>query len=164
MPDTKSDILVLPVNAVGRIDVGRLLRETEAIGGFLAQSEVRTPGTPTKMPKTSKLLDEILATNDINMLVEKDRKRLYSFLESVRDNAPILHMSFSADPSPLFIRRLVTWLRQEIHPLVLLQIGLQPNIGAGCIVRTTNLYFDFSLKTRFSERRQLLAHRLKGDL
>ncbi len=50
-------IIVLPTNVTGRMDVGRLVREVEALDNFLEQASVRQPGTPMKMPKTSKLLD-----------------------------------------------------------------------------------------------------------
>ena len=55
----------------------------------------------------------------------------------------------------------MTWLRREIHPLVLMTVGLQPNIGAGCIVRTTNKYFDFSLRQDFANKRDLLQAALE---
>jgi F0F1-type ATP synthase delta subunit len=105
-------------------------------------------------------MDEVIQLNQINVLVEPERQRLAEFLLQVRKHAPVLHISFSADPSPLFTQKLVTWLRREIHPFVLLQIGLQPNIGAGCVVRTTNQYFDFSLRQNFIEKRGLLAEKL----
>jgi F0F1-type ATP synthase delta subunit len=95
------------------------------------------------------------------VLHEDSRQRLTSFLEEVRNHAPTLHMSFSADPSPAFTQRLITWLRSEIHPIVLLQVGLQPNIGAGSVVRTTNKYFDFSLRSRFKQKGDVLAQLLK---
>lgn len=158
------NILVLPVGVVGRVDAGRLLREVEKLDEFLEQAAVREPGTSIKLPKTSRLLDELLSTNKLNALDESDRRRLLSFLTNVRSKAPILHMSFSADPSPRFTQSLVTWLRQEIHPLVLVQVGLQPNIGAGCVVRTTNKQFDFSLKQYFTHQRDLLVKKLRGDM
>jgi len=71
-------------------------------------------------------------------------------------------MSFNADPSPLFSQRLVTWLRQEIHPQVLVQTGLQPSLGAGCTLRTTNQFFDFSLREHFKQNRQLLVQKIAG--
>ena len=73
-----------------------------------------------------------------------------------------MHISFSADPSPLFTQKLITWLRAELHPLVLIQIGIQPNMGAGCVVRTTNKYFDFSLRSRFKEKGAVLTQLLQG--
>lgn len=159
---TNDTILALPVTAVGRIDVGRLLREVEALDGFLAQSAMREPGTVLKMPRTTKILDDMLQMNHVNFLLPEDRARVLRFLMEVYGKAPVIHISFSADPSPQFLLKLMTWLRQEIHPLILLQVGMQPNMGAGCMVRTTNKYFDFSLRNRFYERRMILAHRLKG--
>lgn len=156
------EILTLPISVVTKIDVNRMRRELEAVDNFLSQSAIREPGISTKLPKTSRLLDELVMINNLNVLHEEDRRRLVNFLLEVYAKAPQLHMSFSADPSPLFMQRLTTWLRDEIHPLVLVQVGMQPNIGAGCIVRSTNKYFDFSLRQRFTERRDILAHRLKG--
>jgi len=160
--EPNQQIMVLPLGVVGKIDVGRLLREVEGLENFMRQSAIRQPGASQKPPRTSRMLDEIIQTNKLNVLIEADRARLLSFLVQVKAKAPVLHMSFSADPSPLFLQRLMTWLRQEIHPLVLLQVGLQPNIGAGCVLRTTNMYFDFSLKQRFSQKRDVLADKIRG--
>ncbi|MCA9332638.1 hypothetical protein KDA00_02075 [Candidatus Saccharibacteria bacterium] len=157
-------IIVLPTGVTGRMDVGRLVREVDALDQFLEQAAVRKPGTPMQMPKTSKLLDEMLETNKINALVEDDRKRLLNFLITVRAKAPVMHMSFSADPAPLFTQKLVTWLRDNIHPLVLLHVGIQPNIGAGCIVRTTNKQFDLSLKQDFAKQHPLLMAKIHGSV
>jgi hypothetical protein len=161
---TDDGIFQLPISVVGRIDAGRLLREVELIDEFLSQMAIREPGSAVKMPKTSRLFDEILTVNKINVLHTDDRQRLMSFLINVKAKAPVLHMSFSADPSPLFVQKLIAWIRQEIHPLALLQVGLQPNMGAGCVVRSTNKYFDFSLRERFKGKRQLLVERLHGSV
>jgi hypothetical protein len=155
-------ILVLPTTVVDRVDVGRLLREVEDLDEFLVQAAIREPGTKVKLPRISRLFEELLASNNLNALVEGDRKRLKSFLMAVRKQAPVLHMSFSADPSPLFTQRLINWLRREIHPLILLHIGLQPGIGAGCILRTPNKQFDFSLRNQFLKTHQQLVDRLEA--
>jgi hypothetical protein len=160
---SQESVLLLPVSVVSRVDVGRLLREVESIDSFLKQSAIREPGTPVKLPRTSRLFDETVETNKLNVLHEDDRLRLHGFLTEVKSHAPTLHMSFSADPSPTFTQKLITWLRAEIHPIVLLQVGLQPNMGAGCVVRTTNKYFDFSLRSRFKEKGAVLAQLLKAS-
>ena len=112
------------------------------------------------MPKTSHLMDQIIQLNKLNLLQPPHRAALKQFLEAVKRQSPVLHISFSADPSPAFIEKLMAWLRKEIHPLVLLTVGLQPNIGAGCIVRTANKQFDFSLRQDFLEKRDLLRSQL----
>lgn len=160
MEDRNDEILQLPMSVVGRVDVGRLIREVDALGSFLEAQAIRQPETAASLPRTSRLLDEIIQFNKLHVLNEADRNRLAAFLVAVRAQAPVLHISFSADPTPFFVQRLITWLRQDIHPLVLLQLGLQPTIGAGCIVRTTNKYFDLSLRKRFAEKRGVLVKRL----
>lgn len=152
----------LPLSVATKMDVGRLLRELQQVDNFLNEDAIRTPGTPTKMPKTSRLLDETIAINKANLLHQKDRARLIDFILSVRTKAPIMHISFSADPSPAFTHKLITRLRSEIHPLVLLQLGLQPNIGAGSVLRTTNMYFDFSLRKRLEQKGDVLVEVLRG--
>ena len=159
---TNDTYLQLPISVVSKVDVGRLYREVETIDSFLKQAAIREPGTAVKMPKTSRLFDETLEVNKLNVLHADERARLYDFLKEVKSDAPILHMSFSADPSPLFTQKLITWLRSEIHPVVLLQIGIQPNMGAGCVVRTTNKYFDFSLRSRFKDSSKTLVSLLQG--
>lgn len=155
--------ILLPSSVVGRVDLGRLLREVENLIEFLDQAAIRQPGTvQEKLPKSSRLLDQTIEINKINLLQPQARQDLGQFLKTVYQEAPVLHMSFSADPSPNFTQKLIAWLRQEIHPFVLLQVGLQPNIGAGCVVRTTNKYFDFSLRERFKAKRPLLIEKMKS--
>ncbi len=162
MEHDKTNYLLLPVSTISRIDVGRLLRELESLDNFLRQSVIRDPNAKITLPRSTLLFEDIVAVNKLNMLQEKDRTRLIDFLRSVKSQAPLLHISFSADPSPLFLKRLVGWLRQEIHPLALIQLGLQPNIGAGCVIRTTNKYFDFSLRQHFNAKRDQLILSLHG--
>jgi hypothetical protein len=153
--------LQLPVSVVGVTDVNRLDRELVAIDEFLHQGAIREPGTAMKLPKTSKLFDELISTNGLNLLQEADRSALRNFLRSIQTNAPRLHISFSADPSPLFLQRLMNYLREKINPKVLVQVGLQPNIGAGCVVRSTNKVFDLSLREDFRKKRGLLMQHIQ---
>ena len=161
VPETQA-APVLPVGVVGMIDLGRLIRELERLEAAMTSDKIRT-GADVQLPKLSALMDQLAETNKLDLRDPHARKSLLEFLKLLRKEAPKIHMSFSADPSPLFIQRLVTWLRQEVHPLLLLQVGLQPNMGAGCVVRTTNKYFDFSLRNRFHDRRELLAQQLLGS-
>lgn len=154
--------LILPVVVITGSDVGRLIRELEAIDNFLSQAAIRQTGTPLVLPKVSRMFEELVSSNKLNMLHEPERQLLSRFLQQVHAQAPILHVSFCTDPSPIFQQRFITWVRQQIHPIALLQVGLYPNIGAGCVVRTTNKYFDFSLKQRFNNQKALLVEKLHG--
>jgi F0F1-type ATP synthase delta subunit len=153
-------VLTLPVLITSSADVGRLARELEQIDNALLQLGLRAAAGEIKMPGTSRLMDQMLQLNKLNLLLADDRVLLQAFLAAVRDKAPVLHMSFSTDPSPAFTEKLIAWLRLEIHPELLLTVGLQPTIGAGCVVRTNNKYFDFSLRQDFLKKRQLLLDKL----
>jgi hypothetical protein len=150
----------MPLQVASPVDVGRLLRELEAIDDLLTQAALRGESAQVKLPKTTGLLDQTILLNKVNLADAADRKKLTVFLKAIKAKAPLLHISFSADPSTAFIDKLLTWLRKELHPNVLLTIGLQPNIGAGCIVRSMNKYFDFSLRQDFAGKRALLLEKL----
>ncbi len=154
----------LPTNVVGPVDVGRLLREAQNINEFLDQAAVRQTGEPMKLPKTSKLLDEILQINKLNGLQEEDRHFLVAKLKLVKEKAPVVHLSFSADPSPQFMQKVVTWFRQNIRPDVLIRVGLQPTIGAGCMMRTNSKHFDLSLRQHFVRQYQFFVDKMHESI
>lgn len=160
---SKPKTIVLPLLVVGPVEVGRLLRELLEIDNVISQAKLAGRSEQLKMPKTSQLMDEAAQINQLDLLQSADRKLLFETLKSIALKAPVLHMSFSADPPPAFTAKLMTWIRREIHPQALLTIGLQPSIGAGCILRTTNKYFDLSLRKDFLGKRDLLRKRIVAE-
>lgn len=161
MAPSETASFVLPLSVTSPTDLGRLLRELEALDNYLMQFDLKGQTGTVKMSKTSLLLDSVIDANKLDLLVPEQRTQIIEFMKNVKANAPVLHISFGADPAPAFIGKLMTWLRREIHPQVLLTIGLQPNIGAGCLVRSTNRYFDFSLRENFTKNRELLMSKLR---
>lgn len=153
---------VLPISIVTKADVGRLLQEVSAVDDFLEQATIRQPGTALKLPKTTRTVEELVTSNKLNLLVETDRKSLIAFLTQVREKAPEIHMSFSAEPSVAFMQKLASYFREHIHPQTLIQIGLQPTIGAGFMMRTTNKYYDFSLRTALKAKHQILMDNIRS--
>ncbi len=158
--DSQPKTIFLPSQVVGPVDVARLLREIEAIDEALLQLGLRSGGQAVKVPKTTLMMDKTIEQNKLNLLQEADRQALRNLLAAAKERAPKLHISFSADPSPIFVDKLVTWLRHEIHPFLLLSVGLQPTIGAGCMVRSINHRFDLSLRQDFANKRDLLMQQL----
>ncbi len=145
---------------VGRIDIGRLRREIQGLEDFLVQAKLRQPGESLRLPRTSRLLEEVARDNQLNLLEADQRQQLTARLDEIKAHAPLVQMSFAADPSAVFVQKIVEWLRREIHPHTLLQIGLQPGLAAGCTVRTANKFFDFSLRRHFGDQRQLLIDKI----
>jgi hypothetical protein len=161
--DTKVVGLQLPVGVVGPGDVRQLRRNLEALEDTLQQMRLRTKAPVAKLPRASRLLEEFAATNRLNLLLPDDRQRAAAFLDNIVAHAPVLHMSFAAEASRAFTTEIVLWLRKNIAPNVLLTIGLEPTLAAGCMLRTPNKQYDFSLRARFEAQAGLLAQQLRGE-
>lgn len=159
----KQSLVGLPLQVVGPVDVGRLLRELEVIDNAALQMNIRDGSDETKLPKVSQMMEKTVELNKLNLANAGNRKQLADLLTTVKEQAPVLHISFSSDPAPPFVEKLMAWLRREIHPVVLLTIGLQPSIGAGCIVRSTNHYFDFSLRQDLLKKQDMLMSSLMAE-
>jgi F0F1-type ATP synthase delta subunit len=149
--------LKLSTNIISQADLIRILRELKDLDDFFVASDKRTAGTSMQLPKLTHLLDETAKENKYNLLEDERRKVLKQQLELVIGKAPQIHVSFAAEPSPKALEKILIWFRTNIHPQVLLQVGLQPSIAAGCVVRTANRVFDMSLREHLNEQQKYLV-------
>jgi F0F1-type ATP synthase delta subunit len=149
--------LKLSTNIVSQVDVARLLREVQGLDDFFVAAKARTSGTSMQLPKLTRLLDDLAKENNYNLLEEEHRKGLKQQLDSIIGNAPLLHISFAAEPSAKALEKILVWFRANIHPQSLLQVGLQPSIAAGCVLRTHNKVFDMSLREHLDQQQQFLS-------
>jgi F0F1-type ATP synthase delta subunit len=60
------------------------------------------------------------------------------------------------------VAQIVAWLRQNLHPTALVTVGLQPSIVGGCIVRTPDHFYDFSLRRQFKEQLPSLVEDIRA--
>lgn len=154
--------LKLPPSVVGQVDVIRLSRELAALNDFFVGAQAREAGTPVQTPQTSRALELLAKENDISLLDEKSRDRLLDQLQEIGKNAPSFHISFAVEASPKTLERILVWLRENIHPQLLLQVGLQPAIAGGCILRTTNRILDLSLRSKLLSETEYLSKLISG--
>jgi len=159
--EPSSKQLTLPTLVFGAVEVRRLSRELEALDEYFQQNAIRNSAQQVTVPKVSRMLEALASENHMNLLQGPERQILTNFLRDVTEVAPSVHISFAVDPSAAFTAKIVTWLRSNIHPYTLLQLGLQPSIAAGCTVRTPNHLFDFSLRQHLSNQRELLLNGLR---
>ncbi|MBP9852887.1 MAG: hypothetical protein QG629_485 [Patescibacteria group bacterium] len=150
----------LPVGVVSTGDVRRLRREVSEMEDTIQAIRLRTNAPVAKLPRLSRALEELSSTNRLNFLMPEDRKHAAIFLDNVLSKAPVLHISFASEASRKFTTEIVMWLRANFDSEMLVEIGLEPNIAAGCIVRTTNRYFDFSLQKHLESKRSMLLERI----
>lgn len=152
-------VLILPTLIFGTTEVRRLARELESYGEAIRQAELSKQESTARM---SRLLQALADENRLDFGRAEDRQTMHAFLKTILTSAPVVHISFATDPSSAVMAKLVGWFRANVDPRVLVQVGLQPNIAAGCVVRTTNKVFDLSLRGHFADNRQLLIDTIGG--
>jgi F0F1-type ATP synthase delta subunit len=145
-------------------DVAKLRRELIALNDFFVNAQARQTGITMQLPKLTRILNELAHDNGVNLLEESQRTRLAEVLENVHNQAPTLHISFASEPSPKALEKLVIWVRENIHPIALIQVGLQPSIAAGCYVRTPNKSFDMSLRATLKKSEPILVKLIHGAI
>lgn len=146
----------LPNQIVGSVDMSRVVRELEMLDDSLYQASIRAPGTSVTMPRSSRLLEEFASQNGISLLDQGHRKWLIEQAKLFRDKAPRIHMSFAVEPPAPFLQDILVWCRKNIHPYILVDVGLQPAIAVGVVARTNNRVFDLSLRQRLKESYMML--------
>ena len=112
MSEINDNRLVLPVGVVTPTDLGRLIRELEQADEVMRQAGLRKGGETTSLPKPTRSMNELCEANKINLLHEAERQQLAEQLGNLKQQAPVLNISFSADPSNIFLQNLIAWLRQ----------------------------------------------------
>lgn len=149
---------VLPAQLSGKTDINRLLRELEK----LEETLIGKQSKKTPPQKVTSLLNQTALLNGYKLLEPTHRKHITDQLTKIRDHAPLLHISFATEPSPKVTEEVLGWLRSNVHRYALLQIGLQPAIAAGCVLRTPNKIFDMSLGASLQRQTPYLLKLLKG--
>lgn len=154
----------LPPALIGRSDVSRLLREIEEVDYDLETQTIRTPNQPLTIPAISRALNETLTLNNIEVTNLDERKRMIDALRDAKERAPNVQITFAVDPEPSVISYLVNWIRENLHPRALVTVGLQPGIIGGCVVRTPDHIYDFSLRKRFKDEEANLIQAINASI
>lgn len=147
-----------PLSLITRLDTLRALRELEDFENGMSESRVRGHHIPELTP----LLKDISDLNSVDPHKKEVRLLIKHLLEELRTSAPIVHISFAVEPDIEVLTKIVAWFRQNIDPNIVLHVGVQPSIGVGCVVRTTNKNFDFSIRKHLVAKSELFKKQLEG--
>lgn len=158
----KPDQLVLPSSVTGRSEISRLLLEIEAVDYDFEAQAIRNPDAALIMPAISRRLQELTTVNNVSVEDTKHRKHLIELLRTAKDKAPTLHIAFASEPDPAILSQLVSWIRQNLHPVALVTVGVQPALVGGCIIRTPDHIYDFSFRNHLRSAQPMLMERLKA--
>ncbi len=102
-------------------DLNRLIRELDNLDDYLNQAALRSSQEPANLPQTSKALEELAAAHSLQLLKSDDRKVFKDLLAEIKKTAPTIHFGFATAPSLTFLAKLVSWLRTNVHPQILIR-------------------------------------------
>ena len=154
--------LKLPLQVVSNADVMRLKREVSGLNDYFTSAAARSAGVPAQPPRLSRQLDQLVRENQVNLMDNSARTKLHDDLKALELQAPMLHISFASEPSAQVVEKILSWLRSNIDPYVLLRVGLQPTIAAGCVLRTPNKIIDMSMRSSLITQEPYLAKLIAG--
>lgn len=155
---------VLPASVVTKRDVSQLVNEAERVDSELTTATVRahiTTGVAVS-PVFSGTFSDFLALNKLEFEESKARTALIKQLRLLKDNVPIIHLTFAVSADIESLQKLTAWFRQSVSPQVVLEVGLQPALVAGVYIRTTNHVHDLSLRAALAGKHDLLVKELEG--
>lgn len=152
----------LPPSIVTKLDLSRLVSEAESIDDALTTAEIRarTGAAALPAPAASAQFVQFLQVNKLSMEGNR-RAEVVRELRALKENAPVVHMTFAVTADTESLQQLVNWLRQSVHAHALIEVGLQPSLVAGVYMRTTNRVYDFSLRGALAEHREELVGELE---
>lgn len=153
--------LRLPLSIMTKPDLHRLIREVEALDNYIHQNSIRGQKSAA-LPRLTSSLESLLRDNKMDVMDDKVRAELRRILAELLATAPVVHMSFAIEPSSFMTQKIVSWFRTEVHPALMLHTGVQPTIAAGCVLRTSNKFFDFSLRQHLRSSQDLLRQAIQS--
>jgi hypothetical protein len=161
MSDAAAPEYTLPVSLTGHSDLSRLGRAVELLEGNLQAQRVRNADAPVQLPSIGQALSDFIEQNKLDVTDADVLAELKAQLRKIKDHAPVMHMTFANEVDPYLLQKLVMWLRTEIHPHALLDVGLQPGLVGGVYLRTPNKVHDFSVKALLKNKRDIIFEELQ---
>lgn len=150
---------VLPPALITRTDLSRLVREVEDLDNELGGQKARNHATGKQgyhLPSVSQGLSDFIELNNVDLTNDQARMELRRQLKRIKDKAPVIHLTFAMEADLPTLRQLARYIRKEFHPQALLQTGLQPALVGGVYMRTPNRAYDFSIRAKLAENRDVI--------
>lgn len=156
----------LPPSTVSKLDVSRLVHEVEWIDNELTTKSVRSRAgvkQPTE-PILSEQLTDFSEQNKLDLLemTSRERSQFISQLRLLKDNVPVIHLTFASTADSESLQKLSVWARESVHPQAVIAVGLQPALVAGVYLRTPNRVHDFSLRAKLEGSHGVLMRELEA--
>lgn len=155
--------LKLPSSVVTKQQFVRFVTEFEAASADIDTEKIRGVATKKRRPKvvTTERVEQFLEENSVKSTDDVARLKLLRTLRRLRKTAPVVHLTFASEADEVSLMKMSEWLRQNVDPAILIEVGLQPGLVAGVYVRAKNQVFDYSLKSRLRRQRESLVNALR---
>lgn len=152
---------VLPPSLITKIDLAHMINEVESIDSTLEAQKVRgVPKEQYRLPAVSRTLTDFLSLNKIDVFDDQIRMTFKEHLRKLKDKIPVVHLTFATSADPESLEYLAAWIRQELNPLAVLSVGLQPSLIGGVYIRTPNHIHDYSMRALFKGKTAVLVNDL----
>lgn len=154
----------LPSTLATLRDLRRLINEVERIDSLLISSDIqeRTGHQTGDDVVMSDQLRDFMEINELELGDSQARTALINQLRQLKDAVSTIHVTFADTVGQEELAKLVDWARQAVHPQIVLEIGLAPELIGGAYVRTTNKVFDFSVRAQLASGRQIIQKDLEA--
>lgn len=161
--DQQNSSLVLPDSIATKRDVLALIHELEHADNTLTTVEVKTKvGTAPKVDVVlSDQLMDFLHTNRMQIGDSRVRSQLISQLHHLINDMPVVNVTFATEADADSLQKIVTWVRESVHPQAVIAVGLQPDLIGGVYIRTLNHVYDLSLRAQLKDARHLITEELE---
>ena len=153
--------LKLPQIVASKVQLIKLIREVEDQINERTQKQIteEQTGDLREVANPSRSLKQLFELNDLE-INDRNLEKVRDQLRELRAKAPVIKVSFADEPDLKITEQLVDWFRKEISPNVLIQVGIQPMIAGGMMLRTPSKVFDFSLRQFLMNNRDKLSEAL----
>jgi F0F1-type ATP synthase delta subunit len=158
-----TDNMKLPDAILGIVELNRALHELDLFNDQITQQVIRYHDkTDVSIPIMGYSLNALISLNNLDIKDSQVRSELKYFLEDIKMHAPVIYLGFAQEVMSDELESIIRWMRSELHPNILVHVGLQPEIIGGCTIRTVNHYYDFSLRQYFNNTRSMLLTGIKA--
>lgn len=154
----------LPINVITKPDLARLVIEAEKIDYFLNEKYAREKvGVFSEEQITmSEQMAGFMTVNKLQFGDSGARTSLIQRLRKLKEEAPVLHITFAQEVDRESLGKVADWLRQNISPAAVLRVGLQPDLIGGIYIRTANKVHDMSIRAQLANNRHLITEAVES--
>ncbi len=154
--------LKLPTSVVGPQDLLHLEREADRLVEELLQARVakEQAGAERSISRPGVRLSDLFKVNGLEF-DEQTLPQVSRQLHQLRTQAPRVRLSLAGEPGDDSMSKVVEWFRKEVHPQVLVQLGVQPAIAAGCVLHTSKRRYDWAIRTKLNRSTTAFAKVMK---